>query len=242
MKKSEYIIYVDESGDHGLDKIDVDYPVFVLSFCCFSVRNYIDQAVPALQELKFSFFGHDQIILHEHHIRKQKDNFAFLRTDSGLRNMFLEKISTIIQNINVEVFAVIIDKKKLKNKYLHPDNPYNLGLRFGLERIYNFLLEKGQENNEVFFVFERRGDKEDNSLELEFRRICDKNTEFGYKNVDFSKMKFNIIFADKKSNSSGLQIADLTARPLGINYLRPDQENKAVEIIKEKIKSLKNFP
>lgn len=50
------------------------------------------------------------------------------------------------------------------------------------------------------------------------------------------------VFADKKSNSCGLQLADLTARPIGIHYLRPEQDNAAYEIIKLKIKSLKTFP
>ena len=32
---SNRIVYVDESGDHSLELIDLDYPVFVLSFCVF---------------------------------------------------------------------------------------------------------------------------------------------------------------------------------------------------------------
>jgi hypothetical protein len=35
VKHSDFIIYVDESGDHSLESIDPDYPVFVLSFCIF---------------------------------------------------------------------------------------------------------------------------------------------------------------------------------------------------------------
>jgi len=30
---SDYIIYVDESGDHGLERIDPEFPIFVLAFC-----------------------------------------------------------------------------------------------------------------------------------------------------------------------------------------------------------------
>jgi hypothetical protein len=30
---SDYLVFVDESGDHGLDVIDAGYPVFVLAFC-----------------------------------------------------------------------------------------------------------------------------------------------------------------------------------------------------------------
>ena len=33
---SDYIVYVDESGDHGLKTIDENYPVFVLAFLYFS--------------------------------------------------------------------------------------------------------------------------------------------------------------------------------------------------------------
>ena len=32
---SDYIVYVDESGDHSLESIDINYPVFVLAFCIF---------------------------------------------------------------------------------------------------------------------------------------------------------------------------------------------------------------
>ena len=34
-KFGKYIVYVDESGDHGMQSIDEQYPVFVLAFCVF---------------------------------------------------------------------------------------------------------------------------------------------------------------------------------------------------------------
>ena len=67
---SDYIVFADESGDHGLDKIDAGYPVFVLAFCIFRKQHYIDEVVPALQRLKVRHFGHDQVVLHERDIRK----------------------------------------------------------------------------------------------------------------------------------------------------------------------------
>ena len=30
---SDFIVFVDESGDHSLEVINPDYPVFVLAFC-----------------------------------------------------------------------------------------------------------------------------------------------------------------------------------------------------------------
>ncbi len=59
---SDYIVYVDESGDHGLNTIDPNYPVFVLAFCIFKKTDYWQQTVPAIQEFKFNHFGHDQAI------------------------------------------------------------------------------------------------------------------------------------------------------------------------------------
>jgi hypothetical protein len=35
---SQYIVYVDESGDHSLQSIDPQYPVFVLAFCIFHLK------------------------------------------------------------------------------------------------------------------------------------------------------------------------------------------------------------
>ena len=63
---------------------------------------------------------------------------------------------------------------------------------------------------------------------------------------------FELVFASKWINSAGLQLADLTARPIALSCLRPDQPNRAFDIIEPKIRrdpdgktdgwGLKNFP
>ena len=40
--------------------------------------------------------------------------------------------------------------------------------------------------------------------------------------------------SNKMSNSAGLQLADLVARPIGIKTLRPEKENRAFEVAKSK--------
>jgi len=47
-------------------------------------------------------------------------------------------------------------------------------------------------------------------------------------------MPFDLIVADKKTNSEGLQLADLTARPIGLSVLRPDQPNRATQVLESK--------
>lgn len=242
MEKGDYIVYVDESGDHGTENIDRDYPIFVLSFCCFHIEEYISSAVPALQRFKFKYFGHDQVILHEHDIRKQGGSFQFLRKDRNLRESFLSDVAELVQDTSFDIISVVVDKQKLRSQYQEPYDPYHLSIRFGMERLLEFLLQKKQEGKQIHIVFEKRGKKEDNELELEFRRICDGNHQFGYKQIDFTKVKFRSFFVDKRSNSCGLQLADLTARPIGLNYLRPKQQNRAYEIISRKIHRNKLFP
>jgi hypothetical protein len=242
IEKGDYIVYIDESGDDNLNNIDPKYPIFVLNFCCFEITEYLNFVDPALKRFKFDYFGHDQIILHETDIRKSKEPFEFLETDKDLKDSFLSDLSEIIGNIPFTIVSVVIDKTELKSQYKKPFNPYELGLRFGLEKLTNFFLNVNQEGKEISFVFEKRGRNEDRDLEKEFFKICSKNEQFGYKQVDYSKMIYKLTFADKKSNSTGLQIADLIARPIGLNSLRPFQSNRAYSGISSKIYSNKEFP
>lgn len=95
--------------------------------------------------------------------------------------------------------------------------------------LFLFLEGLDQATKLTHLVVESRGIKEDKDLELAFRRIQSlrKNTSF------------DIVFADKKVNSAGLQLADLVAHPIGRNVIDPKQENRAFDIIEKK---LRNYP
>lgn len=41
--------------------------------------------------------------------------------------------------------------------------------------------------------------------------------------------------ANKKANSADLQLADMVAYPIGLAVLRPDQPNRAFDILRKKI-------
>lgn len=224
---SNYIVYVDESGDHGMSSVDPKFPVFVLSLCIFHKDYYSGHVVPALERFKFNHFGHDIVVLHEHEIRKEKGDFTFFQNRLH-KEQFLSDLTRIIEESNLILVSSVIDKQQLRLKPGIPPNPYHLALGFCLETLYEFLAEKKQEKFVTHVVVERRGRKEDNELELEFRRICDGA------NCGGNFLPFEIVFADKKVNSTGLQLADLVARPIGLSVLRPNQENRAFEVLKRK--------
>jgi hypothetical protein len=89
MADSDYIAYVDESGDHSLRSINPQYPIFVVAFCIVHKAQY-SIAVNDLLARKFSTFGHNRIVLHEREIRKRSGEFAFLN-DSARRQKFFER-------------------------------------------------------------------------------------------------------------------------------------------------------
>ncbi len=119
---SDYIVYVDESGDHGLKTIDPNYPVFVLAFCVFQKQNFIEQIVPAIQGFKLKHFGHDQIILHETYIRKDRGDFSILKSNAA-KDEFMAELSGIIEAAPFTFVSSVIKKEQYRRRYHEPDNP-----------------------------------------------------------------------------------------------------------------------
>jgi len=220
---SKYIVYVDESGDHGLESVDPNYPVFVLAFCVFQKRHYAQTVVPLIEAFKFKHFGHDLVVLHETDIRKEKGRFRF---ENRLhKEQFINELTGIIDTSNFILIGCIIDKYRLRERN---NNPYHLALGFCLETLYELIEEKQQTDVTTHVVVECRGKREDNELELEFLRVCAGENKFA------KQLPFEVVFADKKSNSSGLQLADLVARPIGLSVVKPHQPNRAFELLRRK--------
>lgn len=233
---SDYLVFVDESGDHGLDTIDPGYPMFVLAFCVVRKEDYVGTLTPAVQRFKMKHFGHDDVILHERDIRKDQGAFTFLKTEEK-KKAFLDELTEIVAATPFTLICSVIRKDLLRAKYVNPDNPYHIALGFGLERVFYYLRDKGAVKGKTHVMVEKRGKREDAELELEFRRVCDGG------NYQNAQLPFEIAFVDKKSNSAGLQVADLVARPVGMRILRPGQANRAFEVLEKKFyTSLKNSP
>ncbi|POP54261.1 DUF3800 domain-containing protein [Zhongshania marina] len=224
---SKYIVFVDESGDHGMQTIDPNYPLFVLALCVFHKRHYSEKVVSALEKFKFNHFGHDQVVLHENEIRKEKGEFNIFRSREE-KFAFMDELTQIIERSNFILISCVIDKRQLKGNIDTNANPYHIALGFCLETLFEFLQEKGQEEKQTHVVVECRGRKEDNELELEFRRICDGANRLS------QQLPFDVRFSDKKAMSSGLQLADLVARPIGLSVFKPAQENRAFDVLKRK--------
>ena len=230
---SEYIIYMDESGDHSLDSINSQFPVFVLSACIFQKTAYSTKIVPAFLELKFKHWNHDMVILHSRDIRKNLGDFAFLK-DSALRASFLSDLNGCINGSTFTIISTVIEKNQHKSTYVYPDSPYEIALTFCLERSYGFLRDRGKQGQKTTVVVERRGKQEDDALELVFRRVVQGGNAWG------CSFPFDILFADKKTNSIGLQLADLVSYPIGRKQIAPAKPNLAYDTLASKFRSAPN--
>ncbi len=226
---SDFIVFADESGDHGLVSIDREYPVFVLGFCLFNKEAYVTRAVPEVLRFKFKHFGHDQVILHELDIRRSRGAFSILQNRER-RGPFYDDLNALMAGAPMTIIASVIDKERHLMRYQAPKNPYHISMSFGLERLYRELMGAGCRTGRTHVLFERRGVKEDAEVEAEFQRIC------GGGNCMGRQLPFEIVMAGKACNSSGLQLADLIARPIGRKVIKPDQENRAYDILATKFR------
>lgn len=103
--------------------------------------------------------------------------------------------------------------------------------KVGTVRFFPIFVRQQADGDEPYY---RHPDKEhqkwggvtNQELELEFRRLCDGSNKLGI------RLPFDVIFVDKKANSAGLQLADLVARPVGMSVLRPEQANRAFDVLK----------
>ncbi len=235
---SDYIVFVDESGSPTLSPIDPNHPVFVLVFCVINKWTYCDVIQPAMKRLKFEFFGHDMVGLHSSDIRKRTGDFSWMMAPKK-RAAFLARLDEVVQNAEIDVIATVIDKRQPFTGSHHPrNNPYFMALRSCLHRLNVFLRDRNQTGRMTHIVAESRGKREDRHLLSEFTLHQTQSTELAQRfraNWRAEQLPVELLFAEKKINSAGLQLADLFGHPIGRHAINPDQRNHAFEIVRHKI-------
>ncbi len=222
------IVYLDETGDHSLEKQDDNFPLFVLTMVVCEIETYTNEIVPIVYRLKFDYFGHEGVIIHSREIRKAQKDFSFL-LNPNLRQPFYERINQIMLNSKFELIVSVIKKQEHSRRYgKSAVNPYDLALEFSMERLLK-LLENEKESS-VCIVAEARGKREDAELEQSFLKIISYGTSF-CSSERFKRINFQLRFIPKQMNIIGTQLADLVGYPIARNILNPNKENPAYQTI-----------
>ena len=106
----KYYLYIDESGDHGLVNLDMDFPVFLLCGILISEENY--QLIRnEFNKIKRKFWKNKEVIFHSRDIRKCDKEFQIL-FDMEIKKQFYVQINSIVENSDYQIIASAINKEK----------------------------------------------------------------------------------------------------------------------------------
>ena len=229
-----YHLFIDESGDHGLNKKDDEFPVFLLCGVLVEDAAY-SEVNNKLNELKTSIWSSQKVILHSRDIRKCEKEFQKL-FDLELKKQFYDNLNSIIQESDYSIIASAIQKKRFIEYFGKlQDDVYEVALSFVIEQAATALSNlDSDEPNQLDIVIEQRGKKEDKQLEAHFQRIIARGTG-NLEAKELSKLNPTFSFKNKNSNNNGLQMADLLAYPIARYVLEPTRSNPAFDVLHSKI-------
>ena len=218
-------------GDHPLDRIDPEYPVFVLGEVIIDRAYARTVLAPRLRQLKNDFFDDPNLILHTTDIVRAKNGFETLR-DPALKREFYQALNTMMRELDYKVVACVIKKQEHLQRYrTNALDPYIYSLYALVER---FCEEPGDVPDGGFICAEKRGIDLGSDLNQAWARIIEKGTELKSDNRIDGRI-IDLGMKDKRLNIAGLQLAVLVVSPLGRTVMgKPTKEDW--EIVKSKFR------
>lgn len=220
-RSEEWLIFLDESGDHSLEAIDAEFPVFAL--CAVAIRrdDYGSLVIPAVAQLKLDTWGHEGVVLHGSDIRRSEGPFARLMVPK-VREAFMQRLAGLIEALPFRIHVCVIDKRRAMS-YPPAGGIYVSALGACLKT----LAEQGVIHPESHWqiLAESRGGREDEALRRAYE-VPD-----GCLNGTRPRLEF----APKHANVIGLQLADLCARPLARLAFQAKGPDRIQSLLADKI-------
>lgn len=216
------VMYLDESGDHSLDKIDPNYPVFVLGGVIIDRAHVRTVVAPRIAELKSAFFLDEDTVLHTADIIRAKNGFEILK-DEEVRERFYAELNKMMRELEYKVVACAIKKDGHVAQYrASAADPYMYSLHILVERL---CKELGDVPDGGYICAEKRGLELDRELERAWSRLKRSGTTY----VSAAVIDERIIDLGTKEKSldiAGLELADLVVSPIGRYVMgKPPQED-----------------
>ncbi len=198
------LVFIDETGDHNLVKIDYQYPVFGLGALLIDEQEYL-KLDNEMKKIKKEFFGDETFIFHSMDLKrpnKAKDKRNALTLDKTERKDLYSAFDTkIVSTLSFKVVACYIRKKNMVDKYYYPTDPYH----FSFENLLNRIIRYGEKINII--CAEKRGVDLDAELLSEYDRL--KRTGIHKFSANDVTTRTTFELKAKKDNINGLQLIDL---------------------------------
>ncbi len=228
---TEFYLYLDESGEDNLAKVDNAYPVFILGAVVIEKLYHDTVAHRAFHEFKLSQGLTPGIVLHTADITRAKNGYQFI-ADPTRRNHFKASLSELIESIDFTFLSALLDKPGAVKKWgTEQHSPYVYLMTMLIERVY--LSLKQAKDAHVTIIAEARQPHQDALVQAEFTRTVSGATYI--RPVGLLGKMFNptITFLGKSANP-GAEIADLCVTAIGRWYLGKESQIVAREVIDAK--------
>ena len=218
-----YVMYLDESGEHELERLSPTYPVFVL--CGIILRDgYPTRKVGrAIGRIKDCHLCNDEVPLHWFNITSKNKDFSMLG-DAPRNTAFHSELDALRRDPDYRIIAAAINKDDFLKEYRSnpidsflPGSPYAICLDFVVERFLHFLWNHEQSKGKL--IAESRGERENSELQLEFLRLGLCGTQYVSEKWVRYHLRPVIRFRRKEECVAGLELADIVAGPIGSKCL-----------------------
>lgn len=234
--KQKFYLYIDECGDHQLEKFNPNFPIFTVCGILVSGEK-LEALESSVRSFKRKFFEDDSVIIHSRDIRKQEKAYSILQFPEVKQN-FYKGINAILgQNDAYVIICCSILKEPFIQRFSRGEDVYGLSLKYLIERAI-FCMDDNTSDGVLDIFIERRGVVQDRALLNYYNRLRALGTKWVTPERLVDRLG-RFIFSYKKDNVIGLQLADLCAYPITRHVLDPKATNPAYDIIKDKIYTYK---
>ena len=219
-------MFLDESGDHNITRIDPQYPVFVLGGVIMDADYSAGPLREAVDDFKHEMFERTDITLHTADIARNRNGFEPLQ-DAVFRARFYSRLNSLMRNLEYSVVACSIRKEVFRALHgVFAPDPYLHAFSI-LARVFCSDLDKTDSSGII--ISEGRDTVLNRRLEAAW---------FALKSGSAPEAKMerlnSLTILGKNDNVTGLEIADLVVSPVGRKLIgRADHEDW--RIVEEKL-------
>ena len=228
------VMFLDESGNHNLKKINSVYPIFVLAGVI--VDRAYDRTVidPRMREFKRRFLGTEDIVLHTVDMVRGRYGFESMQ-NPAFREEFYESLNAMLDELDYKIIACAIKLDEYVARYgANAPDPYMDSLNVLVER---FCMDLEDETDAGFICAEMRNPHLDRALRRAWDDICEWGTgSLGPSEID--EKIVHLTLKNKKPNVAGMQLADLVATAVGRSVIaKPAHGNEVSrDVVMRKIR------
>jgi hypothetical protein len=190
------------------------------------------------RDWKTQLLGTPDARVHEPAVRTRSG--LFYDADPVRARGRISSLDALVESLPFTCIAAAIDKRRFVEEFpigtvddFLPRSTYLMCVDFIMERFTHFLCYIGHGAQGTVRA-ESRGLREDAEVHHEYIRLHLEGTQFCSQSQFRGYLRPSIQFERKDGNSSGLQIADLMARPIADKILNPAVSPERWEIVAAK--------